>query len=153
MTSFIQESKSRQDKDKIPSGFIVTGANIASQDLLFEQLSENLQEEADAKVVRLRSADASNLKAALKKIINDVTARAAEGDDDVEIAVGRDVSQEILMAILFTDLFQGRRYLNYDLEAMYSYLKASPKSHIIICFQDSEAFESKLLTDLILLFR
>ncbi|KAI4596111.1 hypothetical protein KJ359_005615 [Pestalotiopsis sp. 9143b] len=136
VTSFIQESKSRQDKEKIPSGFIVTGANIASQDLLFEQLSENLQEEADAKVVRLRSADASNLKAALKKIINDVTARAAEGDDDLEIAVGRD----------------GRRYLNYDLEAMHSYLKASPKSHIIICFQDSEAFESRLLTDLILLF-
>lgn len=77
--------------DKIPSGFIVTGANIASQELLFEQLSENLEEKADAKVVRLRSADASNLKASLKKIIHDVTTRTIEGDDDLEVAVGRDV--------------------------------------------------------------
>ncbi|ETS86597.1 hypothetical protein PFICI_00425 [Pestalotiopsis fici W106-1] len=136
VTSFIKDSTSRQHKEKIPSGFIVTGANIASQELLFEQLSENLEENADAKVVRLRSADASNLKAALKKIIHDVTARTAEGDDDLEVAMGRD----------------GRRYLNYDLEALHSHLKASPLSHVIICFQDSEAFESGLLSDLILLF-
>ncbi|KAF2997790.1 hypothetical protein E8E14_003556 [Neopestalotiopsis sp. 37M] len=136
VTSFIQDSASRQHMDKIPSGFIVTGANIASQELLFEQLSENLEEKTDAKVVRLRSADASNLKASLKKIIHDVTARTTEGDDDLEVAAGRD----------------GRRYLNYDLEALHSYLKTSPLSHVIICFQDSEAFESGLLSDLILLF-
>ncbi|KAH6646418.1 origin recognition complex subunit [Truncatella angustata] len=136
VTSFVRESPARDDQDKIPSGFIVTGANIASQELLFEQLSETLQDHADAKVVRLRSADASNLKAALKKIIHDVTARATEDGDDLEVAVGKD----------------GRKYLNYDLEALHSHLKVSPRTHIIICFQDSEAFEAGLLSDLILLF-
>ncbi|KAM0807214.1 hypothetical protein AB5N19_07553 [Seiridium cardinale] len=136
VTTFIQESPNRDDQDKIPSGFIVTGANIASQELLFEQVSETLQACADAKVIRLRSADASNLKAALKKIIHDVTARATGEGDDLEVAIGKD----------------GRKYLNYDLEALHSHLQTSPRPHIVICFQDSEAFETGLLSDLILLF-
>lgn len=93
MTSFVQQSLDRDDREKIPSGFIVTGANIASQELLFEQVAETLQERADAKVVRLRSTDASNLKAALKKIIHTVTARSSEDGDDLEVAVGKDVSR------------------------------------------------------------
>lgn len=94
VTSFIQASPNRDDQEKVPSGFIVTGANIASQELLFEQVADTLQETADAKVVRLRSADASNLKAALKKIIHDVTARSTENGDDLEVAVGKDVCHE-----------------------------------------------------------
>ncbi|KAI1874512.1 hypothetical protein JX265_004720 [Neoarthrinium moseri] len=136
VTSFIQESTTREARDKIPSGFIITGANIASQELLFEQLSETLQEDAEAKVVRLRSGDASNLKAALKKIIHEATSRSTDDGDDLDIAVGKD----------------GRKYLNYDLEALYSHLKSSPRKNIVVCFQDSEAFESGLLSDLILLF-
>jgi origin recognition complex subunit 3 len=91
VTSFVKDSSTRQETDKIPSAFIITGANIASQELLFEQLSETLQQQADAKVVRLRSADASNLKATLKKIIHDVTARATDDGDDLEISLGKDV--------------------------------------------------------------
>ncbi|KAK6079779.1 origin recognition complex subunit [Seiridium cupressi] len=151
VTTFIQESPNRDDQDKIPSGFIVTGANIASQELLFEQVSETLQACADAKVVRLRSADASNLKAALKKIIHDVTARATGEGDDLEVAIGKDVC--LMSAQPYRPLtFQGRKYLNYDLEALHSHLQTSPRSHIVICFQDSEAFETGLLSDLILLF-
>lgn len=93
VTSFVQESQSRSDLNKIPSAFIITGANIASQELLFEQLSESLQEQADAKVVKLRSGDASNLKAALKKIIHSVTARESDEEGDREVAVGKDVSR------------------------------------------------------------
>ena len=77
--------------DKIPSAFIITGPNIASQDLLFDQLSEALQIRAKTVTVRLRSGDASNLKAVLKKIIHDVTASTADDEDDLELAVGKDV--------------------------------------------------------------
>ncbi|KAI0125953.1 origin recognition complex subunit [Xylariales sp. AK1849] len=136
VTSFVQESQTRDAIDKIPSAFVITGANIASQELLFGQLSDTLQEHSDAKVVRLRSGDATNLKAALKKIIHDVTARATEDGDDLEVSVGKD----------------GRKYLNYDLEALHSHLKASPRSHVIVAFQDSEAFGTGLVSDLILLF-
>ncbi|KAK3330393.1 origin recognition complex subunit 3 N-terminus-domain-containing protein [Apodospora peruviana] len=125
---------------KIPAGFIITGPNIASQDLLFEQLAETLSDaKRAARVVRLRSAGAPNLKAALKKIINDATAslsERSEDDDIAEVSVGED----------------GRKHLNYDLEGLYAFLKARESRRVIIAFEDSEAFDSGLLTDLIVLF-
>jgi origin recognition complex subunit 3 len=60
---------------KITAGFIITGPNIASQDLLFEQLAERLCTATQARFVRLRASEAPNLKAALKKIIRDAMAR------------------------------------------------------------------------------
>ncbi|KAI1416026.1 origin recognition complex subunit 3 N-terminus-domain-containing protein [Hypoxylon sp. FL1857] len=134
--SFLQTTPDHSSTGKIPSAFIITGPNLASQDLLFDQLSDALQHQVDAKVVRLRSGDASNLKAVLKKIIHDVTARETDDENDLELATGRD----------------GRKYLNYDLEALYAHLKSNPRRHIIIAFQDSEAFDSGLLSDLISLF-
>ncbi|KAF3056347.1 Origin recognition complex subunit 3 [Daldinia childiae] len=136
VTSFLQTVPNHASTGKIPSAFIITGPNLASQDLLFEQLSESLQAKVDAKVVRLRSGDASNLKAALKKIIHNVTARETDDENDLELSTGKD----------------GRKYLNYDLEALHAHLKTNPRRHIIIAFQDSEAFESSLLSDLISLF-
>ncbi|KAI1105215.1 origin recognition complex subunit 3 N-terminus-domain-containing protein [Jackrogersella minutella] len=136
VTSFLQASPDHVPAGKISSAFIITGPNLASQDLLFEQLSETLLLQVDAKVVRLRSGDASNLKAVLKKIIHDVTARGTDDENDMELATGKD----------------GRKYLNYDLEALYAHLKSNPRRHIIIAFQDSEAFESGILSDLISLF-
>ena len=42
---FLQNATDFTPIGKIPSAFILTGPNIASQDLLFEQLSETLQDE------------------------------------------------------------------------------------------------------------
>ncbi|RYP06984.1 hypothetical protein DL764_002807 [Monosporascus ibericus] len=133
VTSFIRASSDHAPDGKVPSAFIITGPNIASQELLFEQLSETLQTRAKTKAVRLRSGDASNLRALLKKIIHDATARATEEDTDLEVAMGKD----------------GRKYLNYDLEALHAHLKSNPRHHVVIAFQDSEAFDSGLLSDLI----
>ena len=67
--------------ERLPTGFIVTGPNIASQSLLFSQLSEKLKAEINGPVVTLRSGDASNLKAILKQLIRDVT---NQGDNGAE---------------------------------------------------------------------
>jgi origin recognition complex subunit 3 len=82
-----------EETEKIPAGFIITGPNIASQDLLFEQLAEKVRENGDDRFVRLRSAEAPNLKAALKKIIRDATTRGtgADDDDEMDMATGQDV--------------------------------------------------------------
>ncbi|KAJ4008167.1 Origin recognition complex subunit 3 [Fusarium irregulare] len=123
--------------DRIPSAFIITGPNIASQDLLFQQLSETLQQTTQSKFVGLRSSEASTLKAALKKIIRDVTAKASDDeDDDLQVGDGR----------------EGRRYLDYDLEALHAFIKSQNCEHIFVAFQDSEGFDSSLLSDLIILF-
>lgn len=92
MSSFVRDAPG-EEPSKIPAALIVTGPNIASQDLLFSQLAESLGEAAQGRFVRLRSAEAPNLKATLKKIIRDVTrSAAAAGGEDAEVAVGMDVS-------------------------------------------------------------
>lgn len=99
VASFVREAPGEAPA-QIPAALIVTGPNIASQDLLFEQLAESLGGgEAAAggvgpgRCVRLRAAEAPNLKATLKKIIRDLTKQVSGGgDDDAELAVGKDVS-------------------------------------------------------------
>ncbi|KAK7989171.1 hypothetical protein PG989_009486 [Apiospora arundinis] len=136
VTAFIKECTVEQTDSRIPSALIITGANMASQSLLFEQLSDSLQTRARAKVVLLRSGDASNLKAALRKIIIEVVANSPDAGEEQDLSLEND----------------GKRYLNYDLEALRSHLTRHPSPHVIVAFQDSEAFETGLLTDLILLF-
>ncbi|KAK3311265.1 origin recognition complex subunit 3 N-terminus-domain-containing protein [Chaetomium strumarium] len=145
VTSFLHEA-AEAETGKITAGFIITGPSIASQDLLFEQLAERLSAASQPRFVRLRASEAPNLKAALKKIIQDATARASDGVDDVNAEVSQ----------------CGRKYLNYDLEALHAFLQQQQQQQqhrhrqhsrrVVVAFQDSEAFESALLTDLITLF-
>lgn len=72
------------DSNKVLTGFIVTGPNIASQSLLFNQLSERLKDEINGPVVTIRSGDASNLKAVLKQLIHDATNQRLPMDEDDE---------------------------------------------------------------------
>lgn len=87
-----------------------------------------------------------NLKAALKKVIRDATAQVSsdgggggDGDEDAKVTFGRD----------------GRKYLDYDLEGLHAFLSSQqdPLKRVIVAFEDSEAFESSLLTDLLALFQ
>ncbi|PHH89036.1 hypothetical protein CDD83_6733 [Cordyceps sp. RAO-2017] len=123
---------------QIPAAFIITGPNLASQDLLFEQLSETLRQSFASKLVRLRSSEAATLKAALKKTIRDATASdaAEEEDGGAHVRPGQD----------------GQRYLDYDLEALEACLEGEKCKHVFVAFQDSEGFESGLISDLITLF-
>jgi origin recognition complex subunit 3 len=91
VASFVREAPA-EEPTKIPAALIVTGPNIASQDLLFEQLAENLGPSVQGRIVRLRSAEAPNLKVTLKKIIRDVTRQASDDEEDAGLAVGKDVS-------------------------------------------------------------
>jgi hypothetical protein len=67
---------------KTPAGLIVTGPNIASQELLFGQLATHLRSVTGDIVVILRSGDAPNLKTVLKKLIRDATSQRSDLDDN-----------------------------------------------------------------------
>ncbi|UKZ46589.1 hypothetical protein TrVGV298_000794 [Trichoderma virens] len=137
VSQFVNKAKS-ECGDKIPSAFIITGPNIASQDLLFEQLSDSLQRSSPSKFIRLRSSEATNLKNALKKIIQDATSKTlvVDGEEDLQLGQG-----------------SNRRYLPYDLEALHVFLEHQPQENVFVAFQDSEAFDSGLLSDIITLLR
>jgi origin recognition complex subunit 3 len=70
----------------------VTGPNIASQELLFNQIAETLRAETRGLVVVLRSGDASNLKTLLKKVIREATNQKDDDDDEHPAASRHDVS-------------------------------------------------------------
>jgi len=88
-------SQRKRGTGKVPTGFIVTGPNIASQSLLFKQLAQRLRTEINGPVVILRSGDASNLKAALKQVIRDATNQRATDDDE-----GVSFEQDVYVSIL-----------------------------------------------------
>lgn len=48
---------------------------------------------------------------------------------------------------------QSRRYLDYDLEALHAFIVPQECEHVFVAFQDSEGFESSLLSELIALFK
>ena len=62
----------------------MTGPNIASQDLLFSQLSSSLTGSTDSRYVRLLSSECSSLKATLKKIIRDATMEKNDEGDEIQ---------------------------------------------------------------------
>lgn len=43
----------------------------------------------------------------------------------------------------------GRKYLDYDLEALRAFLKPHGSTRVVVAFQDTEAFDSGLLSDLV----
>ncbi|KAK4449482.1 origin recognition complex subunit 3 N-terminus-domain-containing protein [Podospora aff. communis PSN243] len=121
--------------EKIPAGFIITGPNIAGQELLFEQIGEELVE-GGARMVRVRSGEGANLKAVLKKIVREA-GRFGSEDEDEDGQLGRK---------------GGRRYLDYDLEALHDVVKTKGGKRVVVAFQDSEGFDNALLADLVRLF-
>ncbi|KAG4433550.1 hypothetical protein IFR05_010975 [Cadophora sp. M221] len=136
VTTFVGNSGLARDTERVPTGFVVTGPNITSQGLLFSQLSTHLKSEIDGLVVTLRSGDASNLKAALKHLIRDATNQRSSLDEEEDISSHKD----------------GRKLLNYDLEILHGHVEAHESQAVVIAFQDSEAFDTSLLADLITLF-
>lgn len=137
--------KAPAESDKIPVAYVITGPNTASQQLLFDQLADSLQDVArPAKVVSLRSAEAPNLKATLKKIIRDATSRATpdDEDDEEELDLGGGRSRGGAGG-------RGSRYLDYDLEALHAFLRPHGSTRVVVAFQDTEAFDSGLLSDLV----
>ncbi|CAH0048051.1 unnamed protein product [Clonostachys solani] len=129
VAAFVSEAQA-ESYDKIPSVFIRTGSNIASQNLLFEQLSDCLQRSTPSKFVRLRSSEVTTLKSTLKRIIQDVVRRDIEDEEEDEIQ-------------------PHTKHLDYDLEALRAFIKPEACDHVFVAFEDSEGFDSTLLSDLI----
>ena len=86
----------------------------------------------------LQSGDAPNLKTTLKKLIRNVT-NQQEGLDDEEVQVA--------------NKSQSRKLLNYDLQILHDYVAQQGSTKVVVAFQDSEAFDSSLLAELVALFR
>lgn len=127
---------------KVPTALILVGPNIASHGPLFSQLATRIQtDDQVGPVVVLSSKDATNLKGVLRKLIKDATQEDQGFDDEEDPGIGRKP--------------QGTRLLNYDLQILQNWCQEP--SHeglkVTVVIQDTEAFDSNILSDLVSLMR
>jgi origin recognition complex subunit 3 len=121
----------------IPTGLIVAGPSIASHGPFFERLNRKIRKgDKGGTYVLLTSEECPNLKTLLKNLIKKVTSQVEDDEDDEQ---SRPTASSR----------HGPRLLNYDLGHILEWQYKNNAKSIVVAFQDSEAFETGLLTDTI----
>lgn len=137
--------------EKLPTGLILAGPNIAGHEKLFDQLAARVAVENVGPVVILRSGHASNLKTVLKQLIKSATSRK-EGFDEDDLFSDQTKVWQWSSTMTYANSQQGPKLLNYDLQILHDYILTNNLKNIVVGFQDSEAFDGNLLADLVALF-
>jgi origin recognition complex subunit 3 len=142
IVNFISASHASPDEPKlaIPTGLIVAGPSIASHGPFFERLGRRVKEDARSAYVILTSGECPNLKTLLKNLIKKATSRMEDDDED-------DIDRPT------TSSRTGPKLLNFDLGHIQEWRKKTRVSSIVVAIQDSEAFDSALLTEVVDLFQ
>ncbi|KAF8242366.1 hypothetical protein K440DRAFT_590933 [Wilcoxina mikolae CBS 423.85] len=138
VSGFVASAQPEKYDGKIPTALVLTGPNIASHAPLFVQFKSRIRDlDRAGPVVVLTSKDALNLKGVLKKLIKDATEQE-EGmsNEDEELILGK----------------KGAKLLNYDLQILQNWCGLHPGQKVVVAIQDTEAFDSTILADLISLF-
>jgi origin recognition complex subunit 3 len=122
---------------------------MASHWRLFESLRVDIQKQGLGPAVVLTSASSFNLKAVMKRIIQDSTTIESSDADDVD---NRGVSSLLSLLRSAFDLLR-LQVLNYDFRILEDYVRRNNVERVTIIFQDSDAFDGSLLSDLVYRFR
>ncbi|KIH87828.1 origin recognition complex subunit [Sporothrix brasiliensis 5110] len=151
--SAVMDFIEKPTQTKLPAAFVILGPAATTDMLLFRQLSASLTESEKTinrdssskgkdrcvrRMVRLRAAEAPNLRAALKTIVQVASSAPSPGNGVDDGADEDDVVAH-----------NGNKYLAYDLEAVAAAISDPATSRIVVAFEDSEAFDGALLADLI----
>ncbi|KAI5786389.1 origin recognition complex subunit 3 N-terminus-domain-containing protein [Peziza echinospora] len=140
VSNFVRNAAPERYDGKIPTAVILVGPNIASHGPLFSQLATRIQyDEKIGPVVELSSKDASNLKGVLKKLIRDATQEDQGLDDEDDVPTGKKQQG-------------GPKLLNYDLQILQNWCFERPGMKVTVAVQDTDAFDSGILSDLVSLF-
>lgn len=99
-----------------------------------------IRAETASSYVVLRSGESPNLKTFLKNLIKKVTSRIDDDDDDEDIGHTDTASRK------------GPKLLNFDLGHVQEWMRKSRVQNLVVAIQDSEAFDTALLVEMIDLF-
>ena len=119
-------------QSKIPTGLLLQGPENSASATLLSSLEEVLSGLEHTLLITLTSAQSPNLKTVLT-YINRAATNQIDGNDGATIV--------------------GNRKLSYDLQTLHDYVKRKALSKVVLLFEDSEAFEGALLSDLIELLK
>ncbi|KAF1981426.1 origin recognition complex subunit [Aulographum hederae CBS 113979] len=134
ISNFVAKAAEQTEgSSKIPIGLIVAGPSIASHGTFFSQLSDRIVGESRTCFVSISSSECPNLKTLLSTLIKKATARRSLDEDDE--------------GLITTSSRKGPRLLSYDLQLLYDYVQETGKVAVVIAFQDSEAFDGFLISE------
>ncbi|KAF8469549.1 origin recognition complex subunit 3 N-terminus-domain-containing protein [Kalaharituber pfeilii] len=140
VSGFVRRATRELYDGKLPTAIILAGPNIASHGPLFCQLATRIQtNEHIGPVVLLSSKDATNLKGVLRKLIKDATQDVQGFDDEEDLGTSEKKLQS------------STKFLNYDLQILQNWWKDHQDLKVTIAIQDTEAFDSGILSDLVLI--
>lgn len=135
IATFLDEAAVDSPTERIPTGLILAGPNSALRNSIATHISAQDGESSIKRLlVPITSNVGSNVKSALKSIIQKATSRPV-GDDDDELDEH--------------STRKGPKLLNYDLQILYDYVQERRIQQVVITIEDSEAFDSDLLSELI----
>lgn len=129
-----------ESQGAIPTGLIVAGPSIASHGPFFERLGRRIRDRTSCTYVVLTSGESLNLKTFLKNVIKKVTSRVDDDDDD---DLGRTPASSR----------KGPKLLDFDLGHVQEWQKKNRVESIVVVIQDSEAFDTGILVEIVNLFQ
>ena len=134
-SQFIQaNSAAVADDERIPTGVLVSGLASTATGSLYSAICPGLEDAKDSVVVSIAATQCTNLKAALKSIIQSATQRVIEGaDDDEPVTVAH----------------RGTRLLPYDLELLHEWVQERSLKSVVLFFQGSESLDTRVFADLV----
>ncbi|KAJ4296284.1 Origin recognition complex subunit 3 [Kalmusia sp. IMI 367209] len=142
IVKFVAANASSQNEPQasIPAGLIVAGPSIASHGPFFERLGRRIKDETSSSYVVLTSGDSPNLKTFLKSLIKKTTSRVEEDEDDDDVGRPLNLSR------------RGPKLLDFDLGHVQEWRRKNQVKSVIVAIQDSEAFDTGLLVEIVDLF-
>lgn len=136
IVNFIAASPT-ETRHAIPTGLVVAGPAIASHGSFFNRLGRRITEDSDSTYHVMTSSESPNLKTFLKNLIRKITSRIADDDDENDLGAAIRSSRA------------GPKVLDFDLQHVYEWQKKNHAESIVVAVQDSEAFDSRVLVEMI----
>ncbi|KAK0946865.1 Origin recognition complex subunit 3 [Friedmanniomyces endolithicus] len=139
---FLERAVLDEQPGRIPTGIILTGADGATGPGIAKQVAERIRVGKHRRILlSLSSSSGTNLKALLKTLIVKATSRRTGSSDDDELD---DEDDE-----LRNPRSTGPKLLNYDLQLLQDHVREHRTEQVIITFEDTEAFDGDLLSEII----
>lgn len=134
--SFLDDAAVAKSTERIPAGLVLAGPSSALRNSIAAHVSA---QEGDSNIKRLlvpiTSSAGSNVKNALKAIIQKTTSRPLDIDDE-------ELEEQ-------SSFRKGPKLLNYDLQILHDYVQERHVRQVVIAIEDTEAFDGDLLSELI----
>ncbi|PVH98589.1 hypothetical protein DM02DRAFT_42965 [Periconia macrospinosa] len=127
----------KEPQTPIPTGLVVAGPSIASHGSFFSRLGQSIKSETNSAYTVLTSGECPNLKTLLKCLVKKITSRTDDGDEDGDLHHSGVSARK------------GPRLLDFDLGHVQQWQNKNKTQHIVIAIQDTEAFDTAVLVELV----